>query len=126
MLLWFKYSRKERQAMRKKIQMTQEIFDSIMKKREIIGEEAEELTFQLMIKYPDFLEVNAKKICEELGIDYDEEIPEIPEEYDVSYEEFLRRMEENEKVKKNKRKKKVKQSVSTILHKLFPIRMIQR
>lgn len=114
MLLWFKYSRKERQAMRKKIQMTQEIFDSIMKKREIIGEEAEELTFQLMIKYPDFLEVNAKKICEELGIDYDEEIPEIPEipeEYDVSYEEFLRRMEENEKVKKNKRKKKVKQYV---------------
>ena len=111
MLLWFKYSRKERQAMRKKIQMTQEIFDSIMKKREEIGEEAEELTFQLMIKYPDFLEVNAKKICEELGIDYDEEIPEIPEEYDVSYEEFLRRMEENEKVKKNKRKKKVKQYV---------------
>ena len=100
MLLWFKYSRKERQAMRKKIQMTQEI-----------GEEAEELTFQLMIKYPDFLEVNAKKLCEELGIDYDEEIPEIPEEYDVSYEEFLRRMEENEKVKKNKRKKKVKQYV---------------
>ena len=111
MLLWFKYSRKERQAMRKKIQMTQEIFDSIMKKREIIGEEAEELTFQLMIKYPDFLEVNAKKLCEELGMDYDEEIPEIPEEYDVSYEEFLRRMEENEKVKKNKRKKKVKQYV---------------
>lgn len=114
MLLWFKYSRKERQAMRKKIQMTQEIFDSIMKKREEIGEEAEELTFQLMIKYPDFLEVNAKKLCEELGIDYDEEIPEIPEipeEYDVSYEEFLRRMEENEKVKKNKRKKKVKQYV---------------
>lgn len=108
MLLWFKYSRKERQAMRKKIQMTQEIFDSIMKKREEIGEEAEELTFQLMIKYPDFLEVNAKKLCEELGIDYDEEIPE---EYDVSYEEFLRRMEENEKVKKNKRKKKVKQYV---------------
>ena len=100
MLLWFKYSRKERQAMRKKIQMTQEIFDSIMKKREEIGEEAEELTFQLMIKYPDFLEVNAKKLCEELGIDYDEEIPEIPEEYDVSYEEFLRRMEENEKVKR--------------------------
>ena len=99
MLLWFKYSRKERQAMRKKIQMTQEIFDSIMKKREEIGEEAEELTFQLMIKYPDFLEVNAKKLCEELGIDYDEEIPEIPE------------IPEEYEVKKNKRKKKVKQYV---------------
>lgn len=111
MLLWFKYSRKERQAMRKKIQMTQEIFDSIMKKREEIGEEAEELTLQLMIKYPDFLEVNVRKMCEEWGIDYDEEVPEIPQENDVSYEEFLRRMEENEKVKKNKRKKKVKQYV---------------
>ena len=81
MLLWFKYSRKERQAMRKKIRMTQEIFDSIMKKREEIGEEAEELTFQLMIKYPDFLEVNAKKLCEELGIDYDEE--SIMNKYDL-------------------------------------------
>ena len=49
--------------MRKKIPMTQEIFDSIMKKREEIGEEAEDLSLQLMLKYPDFLEVNARRIC---------------------------------------------------------------
>ena len=67
MFLWFKFTREERRAMRKKIEMTQEIFDSIMKKREIIGEEAEDLSLQLMIKYPDFLEVNARRICEEYG-----------------------------------------------------------
>ena len=98
MFLWFKFTREERRAMRKKIEMTQEIFDSIMKKREIIGEEAEDLSLQLMIKYPDFLEVNARRICEEYGIDFDMELPEEPsEETQRSYEEFLRRVEEKER-----------------------------
>lgn len=109
MFLWFKFTREERRAMRKKIEMTQEIFDSIMKKREIIGEEAEDLSLQLMIKYPDFLEVNARRICEEYGIDFDMELPEEPsEETQRSYEEFLRRVEEKEREEKKKNRWKIK------------------
>lgn len=86
--------------------MTQEIFDSILKRREEIGEEAEDLSLQLMIAYPDFLEVNARRICDELGIDFDMELPEEPdEETQRSYEEFMRRVEESEKQEKKKRKK---------------------
>lgn len=106
MFLWFKFTREERRAMRKKIEMTQEIFDSIMKKREIIGEEAEDLSLQLMIKYPDFLEVNARRICEEYGIDFDMELPEEPsEETEKSYQEFMKIVEEKEKSGKWKKKK---------------------
>lgn len=111
MFLWFKFTREERRAMRKKIEMTQEIFDSIMKKREIIGEEAEELSLQLMIKYPDFLEVNARRICEEWGIDYDAELPEETEIDDnmcPSYEEFLQRVEEKEREEKKKNRWKIR------------------
>lgn len=102
MFLWFKFTREERRAMRKKIPMTQEIFNSIMKKREIIGEEAEELTLQLMLKYSDFLEVNARRLCAELGIDFDMELPEEPKQ---SYEEFLQLVEEQKKNGKWKKKK---------------------
>ena len=109
MFLWFKFTREERRAMRKKIEMTQEIFDSIMKKREIIGEEAEDLSLQLMIKYPDFLEVNARSICEEYGIDFDMELPEEPsEETEKSYQEFMRRVEEKEREEKKKKRWKIK------------------
>ena len=94
MFLWFKFTREELRVMRKKIPMTQEIFNSIMKKREIIGEEAEELTLQLMLKYSDFLEVNARRLCAELGIDFDMELPEEPKQ---SYEEFLQLVEEQKK-----------------------------
>lgn len=90
--------------MRKKIPMTQEIFDSIMKKREEIGEEA----LQLMLKYPDFLEVNARRICEEYGIDFDMELPEEPsEETEKSYQEFMKIVEEKEKSGKKKQKQYV-------------------
>lgn len=102
MFLWFKFTREELRAMRKKIPMTQEIFNSIMKKREIIGEEAEELTLQLMLKYSDFLEVNARRLCAELGIDFDMELPEKPKQ---SYEEFLQLVEEQKKNGKWKKKK---------------------
>lgn len=102
MFLWFKFTREDLRAMRKKIPMTQEIFNSIMKKREIIGEEAEELTLQLMLKYPDFLEVNARRLCAELGIDFDMELPEEPKQ---SYEEFLQLVEEQKKNGKWKKKK---------------------
>lgn len=102
MFLWFKFTREELRAMRKKIPMTQEIFNSIMKKREIIGEEAEELTLQLMLKYSDFLEVNARRLCAELGIDFDMELPEEPKQ---SYEEFLQLVEEQKKNGKWKKKK---------------------
>lgn len=106
MFLWFKFTREERRAMRKKISMTQEIFDSIMKKREEIGEEAEDLSLQLMLKYPDFLEVNARRICEEYGIDFDMELPEEPsEETEKSYQEFMKIVEEKEKSGKWKKKK---------------------
>ena len=106
MFLWFKFTREERRAMRKKIPMTQEIFDSIMKKREEIGEEAEDLSLQLMLKYPDFLEVNARRICEEYGIDFDMELPEEPsEETEKSYQEFMKIVEEKEKSGKWKKKK---------------------
>ena len=106
MFLWFKFTREERRAMRKKIPMTQEIFDSIMKKREEIGEEAEDLSLQLMLKYPDFLEVNARRICEEYGIDFDVELPEEPsEETEKSYQEFMKIVEEKEKSGKWKKKK---------------------
>ena len=106
MFLWFKFTREERRAMRKKIPMTQEIFDSIMKKREEIGEEAEDLSLQLMLKYPDFLEVNARRICEEYGIDFDMELPEEPsEETKKSYQEFMKIVEEKEKSGKWKKKK---------------------
>lgn len=109
MFLWFKFTREERRAMRKKIEMTQEIFDSIMKKREIIGKEAEDLSLQLMIKYPDFLEVNARRICEEYGIDFDMELPEEPsEETEKSYQEFMRRVEEKEREEKKKNRWKIK------------------
>lgn len=109
MFLWFKFTREERRAMRKKIPMTQEIFDSIMKKREIIGEEAEDLSLQLMIKYPDFLEVNARRICEEYGIDFDMELPEEPsEETEKSYQEFMRRVEEKEREEKKKNRWKIR------------------
>lgn len=102
MFLWFKFTREELRAMRKKIPMTQEIFNSIMKKREIIGEEAEELTLQLMLKYSDFLEVNARRLCAELGIDFDMELPEEPKQ---SYEDFLQLVEEQKKNGKWKKKK---------------------
>ena len=106
MFLWFKFTREERRAMRKKIPMTQEIFDSIMKRREEIGEEAEDLSLQLMLKYPDFLEVNARRICEEYGIDFDMELPEEPsEETEKSYQEFMKIVEEKEKSGKWKKKK---------------------
>ena len=106
MFLWFKFTREERRAMRKKIPMTQEIFDSIMKKREEIGEEAEDLSLQLMLKYPDFLEVNARRICEEYGIDFDMKLPEEPsEETEKSYQEFMKIVEEKEKSGKWKKKK---------------------
>lgn len=108
MFLWWKFTREQRRAMQKKIPMTQEIFDSILKRREEIGEEAEDLSLQLMIKYPNFLEVNARRICDELGIDFDMELPEEPdEETQRSYEEFMQRLEESEKKKRKKEKQYV-------------------
>lgn len=99
--------------MRKIIPMTQEIFDSIMDRRdEIGGEEVDEIAWQVMLKYPDFLEVNARRMCEELGIDFDMELPEeSSEETKQSYEEFLQLVEEQKKSGKWKKKKKTRQYV---------------
>lgn len=107
MFLWLKFTREERRAMRKKIPMTQEIFDSILKKREEIGEEAEELAMQLMFKYPEFLEVAARQICEEVGIDFDAEPTELPE-FDVKlgFDDLMKRIEEAEKQGKKRKKEK--------------------
>lgn len=93
--------------------MTQEIFDSIMDRRdEIGGEEVDEIAWQVMLKYPDFLEVNARRMCEELGIDFDMELPEeSSEETKQSYEEFLQLVEEQKKSGKWKKKKKTRQYV---------------
>lgn len=107
MFLWLNFTREERHAMRKKIPMTQEIFDSILKKREEIGEEAEELAMQLMFKYPEFLEVTARQICEEVGIDFDAEPTELPE-FDVKldFDDLMKRIEEAEKQGKKRKKEK--------------------
>ena len=60
--IWQRFTEEERQAMQKIIPITQDIFDSIMKKREEIGEAADEIIMQLMSKYPCLLENNVRRM----------------------------------------------------------------
>lgn len=102
MFVWFKFTKEQRKAMRKKIPMTQRIFDEIMEQRDEIGEEAEDLSWQLMLKYPDFLIDHEKGALADLGIDWDNWEEDIEPEMDdidlqVSYQEFLRKVEETKR-----------------------------
>lgn len=102
MFVWFKFTKEQRKAMRKKIPMTQQMFDEIMEQRIMIGEEAEDISLQLMIKYPDFLIDHEKRALADLGIDLDNWEEDIePEMNDIdlqeSYQEFLRKVEETKR-----------------------------
>lgn len=102
MFVWFKFTKEQRKAMRKKIPMIQQLFDEIMEQRDEIGEEAEDLSWQLMLKYPDFLIDHEKRALADLGIDFDNWEEDIePEMNDIdsqeSYQEFLRKVEETKR-----------------------------
>lgn len=60
------------------IPMTQEIFDSIMKRREEAGPVLEDLWTDVFLKYPEFAWIHAEKLAAELGVPFDD--AEIPEE----------------------------------------------
>lgn len=117
MFLWFKFTKEQRKAMRKKIPMTQQIFDEIMEQRIMIGEEAEDLSWQLMLKYPDYLIEHERRVLADLGIDFDNWKDDIEPEMDdidlqESYQEFLRKVEETKRKERfriiHRLKKKIK------------------
>lgn len=71
------------------IPMTQEIFDSIMKRREEAGPVLEDLWTDVFLKYPEFAWVHAEKLAAELGVPFgDEKIPE--ETADKTEQSWLR------------------------------------
>lgn len=105
--IWLQFTEEERQAMQKIIPMTQDIFDSIMKKREEIGEAADEIIMQLMSKYPCLLENNVRREYAEWGFNIDDDFPEeeIDEEYlRASYENLIKIWEERQESKRNTKK----------------------
>ena len=117
MFLWFKFTKEQRKAMRKKIPMTQQIFDEIMEQRIMIGEEAEDLSWQLMLKYPDYLIEHERRVLADLGIDFDNWKDDIEPEMDdidlqESYQELLRKVEETKRKERfriiHRLKKKIK------------------
>lgn len=102
--IWQRFTEEERQAMQKIIPITQDIFDSIMKKREEIGEAADEIIMQLMSKYPCLLENNVRRKYAEWGFNIDNDFPEeeIDEEYlRVSCENLIKIWEERQESKRN-------------------------
>lgn len=102
--IWQRFTEEERQAMQKIIPMTQDIFDSIMKKREEIGEAVDEIIMQLMSKYPCLLENNVRREYVEWGFNIDNVFPEeeIDEEYlRVSCENLIKIWEERQESKRN-------------------------
>lgn len=120
MFLWFKFTKEQRQAMRKKIPMTQQIFDEIMEQRIMIGEEAEDLSLQLMLKYPDFLIDHERRALAKLGIDFDNweddkdlEMDDI--ELEESYQEFLKKVEENKRKERFRIVHKLKKKIRYVL-----------
>lgn len=73
-MLWFKFTREERKAMKKKIPMTQELFDTIVEKCGYIGSSADEIFYTMLEQYPEQLRVNSERIANEYEINFDEEI----------------------------------------------------
>lgn len=105
MFLWFKFSREQRRAMRKQINMTQEIFDSIIQKCEDIGSAADDIFYSMLEKYPEQMLINAEKIACEYGIDLEEEIIDagFDPDTDKMFTDLMKKIEIEESKPKRRR-----------------------
>lgn len=73
----FEFTEEQNDAIDHQIEMTQEIYDSILDRCNELGEDTNPLFFRMLDEYPEFMSVYADRIEEEVkGV----ELPEISEE----------------------------------------------
>ena len=73
----FEFTEEQNDAIDHQIPMTQELFDSIIDRCNELGSDIEPLFFRMLDEYPEFMDVYADRIIEEVK---DVELPEISEE----------------------------------------------
>lgn len=86
----FEFSEEQTLAIDKQVPMTQEMFDSIMKRCEELGPDVDNLFFRMVEDYPEFSDVYVARIEKEIeGV----ELPEMTEEEkQLSYEKLCERI----------------------------------
>lgn len=88
----FEFTEEQTAAIDKQIPMTQEMFDSIIKRCEEIGPDVDNLFFRILTEYPEFTAVCADRIENELD---GTEFPEFTEEEkQLSFEKLCARIRE--------------------------------
>lgn len=90
----FEFTEEQIAAMDNQIPMTQEIYNSILDHCMELGAAAEDLFNRMLIEYPDFLEVYAQKIEDEVNEKCkDVDIPaSSPEELNAGLEDLYQRI----------------------------------
>jgi len=73
----FEFTEEQIDAIHRQIPMTQKLFDSILDRFTEIGEDADRLFYAILDEYPDFMDVRANKIDEEVA---EADIPPLSEE----------------------------------------------
>ena len=66
LVVTFKFTKEQNAAIDHIIPMTQELFNSIIEKCNEIGEDVDPLFFRMLKEYPDFLDVYAEKIHDDV------------------------------------------------------------